>query len=72
MGVAFCIGPCVCCRVPFVFNPMRVPSFRVNGVREPLCERCMGLVNQKRAAIGLPPFTIMPDAYEACEESELE
>jgi hypothetical protein len=72
MGFAYCMGPCLGCGLPFVFNPVRVPSFRVKGVREPICERCMTLINAKRDAAGLPPFTIMPDAYEACDESELE
>ena len=71
MGYAMCMAPCLaCCRV-FSFNPVAVPSFRVNGVKEPLCEACMGLINRKREAAGLKPFDIRPDAYEPCDESEL-
>jgi hypothetical protein len=58
--------------VPFIFNPMRVPSFPVNGSREPICERCMALINAKRLAAGMPPHSILPGAYEACDEAELE
>jgi hypothetical protein len=72
MGVAFCTGSCLACRRPFTFNPMRVPSLRVNGVREPICEGCMtGRINPLRVEKGLPPFEILPGAYEACDESEL-
>jgi hypothetical protein len=72
LGFAYCVGPCLICNIPFVFNPMKVPSITVKGTREPICERCMnGRVNPARIAKGLPPFEIMPDAYDACDESEL-
>jgi hypothetical protein len=72
MGYVFCTAPCLACGIPFIFNPMRVPSLRINGVREPICESCMiGRINPTRVARGLAPFEIMPGAYEACDESEL-
>jgi hypothetical protein len=72
MGFAYCTGPCLTCGGLFIFNPMRVPSFRVNGIREPVCEDCLtGVINPRRVEAGLPPFEIMRGAYEACDESEL-
>ena len=57
------LGACYVCRVPFTFNPLHVPSVRVNGVREPICEPCMAHVNRERIARGQDPFDIHPDAY---------
>lgn len=72
MGYALAIGPCLLCKQPFTFNPMRVPSFRVNGVKEPICQHCMELANVKRKEMGMEPFPIDPEAYEAADEQELE
>ena len=71
MGYAMMVGPCIGCGHIFGFNPMRVPSVRVNGVREPICLACVTLANEKRKELGLEPFVIKPDAYEACDENEL-
>jgi hypothetical protein len=60
------------CKQIFTFNPVRVPSIRVSGSREPICGRCIENINLKRVAAGVPPFTIAPDAYDACDEGELE
>ena len=72
MGYALATGSCLTCQQVFTFNPVRVPSFRVNGKREPLCSRCIEIINQKRVAAGVPAFVIAPDAYDACDEQELE
>jgi hypothetical protein len=32
----------------------------------------MGIINQRRIEAGVEPFTIQPDAYEACDEQELD
>jgi hypothetical protein len=73
MGYAIAMSPCLCCKRVFAYNPMRVPSSSaVTGKREPICQGCMIQLNQKRAAMGLPPFPVNPDAYEACDEGELE
>jgi len=32
--------------------------------REPLCEACVTLANRERAAKGLEPFPVHPEAYE--------
>jgi hypothetical protein len=55
----------------FTFNPVKVPSFRVNGSKEPICGLCIELINKKRVAAGVHPFTIAPDAYDVCDEGEL-
>lgn len=71
MGYAFATSPCVACHGLFSYNPMKVPSIRVNGAREPVCPACMALANAKRVANGLPPHAIADDAYEPCDEREL-
>lgn len=71
MGYVIAMGSCLACRQVFSFNPMRVPSIRVNGVLEPVCGACMALVNAKRVAAGVEPHPIMDGAYGACNESEL-
>jgi hypothetical protein len=72
MGYALATGACLTCKRIFTFNPVRVPSFRVNGTREPICQGCIETINLKRVANGVPPFTIAHDAYDACDEGELE
>jgi hypothetical protein len=54
-----------------MFNPNKVPSVRINGVKQPLCKACVDKVNAKRALIGMPPFKIEPGAYEAASEDEI-
>ncbi len=55
----------------FSFNPHKVPSLRVAGIREPICLDCMTLGNKKREEMGLAPHPINQDAYEAIREEEL-
>lgn len=71
MGVVLCTSACIGCGRIFSYNPMRVPSVTVKGSREPICEACVKRVNPMRIANGLPPIIPLPDAYEACDESEL-
>ena len=71
MGFAFCISPCFGCQQPFTFNPLRVPSYRHNGVRMPICRSCVSLVNVKRKKNGLDPIIYSEDAYEPIREEEL-
>jgi hypothetical protein len=71
MGYAMALGECLLCSKPFYFNPVKVPSFRVNGVKQPMCSLCMEQVNLKRKLMGVEEFVIPSDAYEACDESEL-
>ena len=71
MGYAFVIGSCLVCKRQFTYNPVRVPSFRVDGVKEPICQSCIDFVNKKREEAGTKPFIIHPEAYKACDENEL-
>lgn len=71
MGYAMMFGTCANCHLPFSFNPVKVPSVRVNGAKEPICKTCIDAANPERVKQGLPPLEYAPDAYEACEENEL-
>lgn len=68
---AFAIGQCYTCKRTITFNPVKVPSIRINGVREPVCADCIARANPVRVSKGLPPIEILPDAYGSCDESEL-
>lgn len=70
-GYALAYGTCLACRTTFGFNPLRVPSLTVDGDRKPVCSNCMGLVNQKRKKMGLPPHPVLPGAYDPAPISEL-
>ena len=73
MGYALCTSACFGCGQPFSYNPVRVPSIRDprTGSREPICQACVDRVNPMRIANGLEPIVPAPDAYDACDESEL-
>jgi hypothetical protein len=72
MGYALAFSPCLSCRLPFAYNPVWVPSLRVNGSKEPICQRCFQKLNTLRRERGLDPWPEPhPEAYSACEESEL-
>ena len=73
MGYVFMVAGCYACGRIFSFNPMKVPSIRDrNGVRQPVCRRCMEIANEKRKEKGLEPFSIADGAYEPCDEREVE
>lgn len=75
MAYMFVMGPCYSCGVPFTYNAERVPSIPVlpdgtigaGGRREPICEHCMTVVNERRKAMGMPPHPIREGAYDAQE-----
>jgi len=71
MGYALAYSACYGCKRVFGYNPIRVPSVRINGVREPICRDCFERANQLRKLRGIPTIMMFPDAYEPCEESEL-
>jgi hypothetical protein len=71
MGYALVFGSCISCMRTFGFNPLRVPSIRVNGEKEPVCRECIERANPLRKKNGLPEFTIHPEAYEPVNENEL-
>ena len=72
MGYAMAVGECISCKRIFSFNPMRVPSISINGVREPICQACVTRINPERKKNGVPEIVPHPEAYTACDENELE
>lgn len=71
MGLAFVVGACLVCEKYFTFNPIKVPSFRVNDKKEPICGNCMRIINERRVKLGEAPFIVPKDAYKPCKEEEL-
>jgi hypothetical protein len=71
-GYVVAMGHCFGCGRVFGFNPKRVPSITIKGTREPICAYCVERANPLRIKNGLPPIIPAPDAYEACDEGELE
>jgi hypothetical protein len=71
MSYALATSLCFGCGLMFFYNPMRVPSVVVEGVREPICRWCVDKANVIRKARGMPEIVPLPDAYEACLASEL-
>jgi hypothetical protein len=71
MGVALAMSPCFGCGRIFAYNPTHVPSIPINGVRQPICLDCVHRANPARIKNGLRPIIPHRDAYEPCDESEL-
>ena len=72
MGHVQALGHCILCDNVFPFNPLRVPSIRVAGKREPVCKECIELrVNPYRESQGLEPVVLANDAYDEVDEGEL-
>lgn len=83
-GYVQVLGPCLVCREPFTYNPVKVPSHPArrgpNGLeastdpsdpKEPICEGCITIINAERAKLGEPTWTVAPGAYEAAPEGEV-
>jgi hypothetical protein len=71
-GWVYAMGACICCKGIFSFNPHRVPSTSViTGSKEPICFRCITIINENKAKSGMPLWPVHPDAYEPLPESEL-
>lgn len=64
MGYMIALGNCFGCGALMSFNPDRVPSIRVRGVRQPICKLCVERANPDREKNGLAPIVPMPGAYE--------
>lgn len=64
-------GPCVGCGAMFSFNPHRVPSLPVQGVRKPICRGCIDEASRRRVEQGMQPHPVFPDAYSPLPASEL-
>lgn len=74
MGYMYVLGPCLLCGRVFTFNPEHVPSIPwkngrpdPEGTREPICETCIVVVNDRRKSDGLDEWPVHPDAYEPAE-----
>lgn len=72
MGYITVLSACYGCKQLFTYNPARVPSIRINGLREPVCAACVARVNPERIARGLDPIVPLPGAYEPADEFELD
>jgi len=70
-GYAIVISPCFGCGKTFGYNPHKVPSIPIKGVREPICADCVERANPQRIANGLDPIVVLPGAYEPIDEGEL-
>jgi len=71
MGYAICTSACYGCKRLFSYNPLRVPSLRIDGIKEPFCQDCISRANVARKTKGLDPLVPHPDAYSPCDEGEL-
>ena len=70
-GYAIAISPCFGCGKTFGYNPHKVPSIPIKGVREPVCGDCVERANPIRVANGLDPIVVLPGAYDPIDEGEL-
>ena len=72
---ALVYSPCVSCGIAFGYNPNRVPSIRIEGVRQAVCKNCIEAENIRRKSLNdpeMPLLTYHQDAYSPIPESELE
>ncbi len=72
MGYVMVTASCFGCKRIFSFNPVRVPSITFEGERRPVCRFCIEAVNPQRVKNGLEPVVPHPEAYEPCDESEVQ
>jgi len=71
MGYVLAMSECFCCKQVFGYNPNKVPSIRVQGVRQPICKSCIEQANPLRKQHGLPELIPLPGAYEAEDEDAI-
>lgn len=72
MAYATVFSPCLNCNRVFGYNPHKVPSILVNGVKEPVCLDCIEAENARREANDLELLPEPhPEAYQPIHESEL-
>ena len=48
MGYVTATSPCAGCGQLFTYNPVRVPSIRIGGERQPICRACIDRANPIR------------------------
>ena len=64
-----CIGSCFACSKVITFDPHKVPSLTIDGIREPICSSCHARWNEiHRTSKGLEPIALDPNAYGYAEE----
>ena len=71
MGYVYMTSQCFSCKQLFAYNPHRVPSLTIKGVRQPFCRKCVERANPKRIANGLEAIHVSEEAYEPIREEEL-
>ena len=72
MGYMMAYSMCYGCKRDFFYHPSRVPSVRVNGHREPICQDVCGSGEPPApVANGLEPIVPLPGAYEPADEHEV-
>ena len=71
MGWVTCIAECFGCKKVFGFNPNKVPSIRVSGNKEPICQSCVEWANPLRVENGLEEIQVDPEAYRPLPEEAL-
>jgi hypothetical protein len=59
------MGVCACCAAIVSFDPDRVPTIKINGQKQPLCESCVGEANARRNLLKLQPIVIPEGTYDA-------
>jgi len=70
MAYMWVIGDCINCGTMINFNPNHVPSLIIDGVREPLCEKCFDRWNEiHRISKDYGPVPLHPNAYKPEEVS---
>lgn len=71
MGYVTLMANCIRCGRVFGCNPRKVPSIRVDAVREPVCEDCYHVLAAIQKEHGMAVLPLDPDAYRPMDESEL-
>lgn len=68
MGYAIMMGFCCACHIQIQFNPHKVPSLKIDGIRQPLCQGCAERWNELHPEQAKP---IQEGAYDGFPEEEL-
>jgi hypothetical protein len=71
MLYALAWSPCAVCKKPFGYNPKRVPSITIKGIKQGICKECIEMANEVFREKNEPEFQIHPDAYGAIKTEEL-
>jgi len=72
MGYVFMTSACCNCGQLTSYHPNLVPSIRIHGQREPVCEACIKRENERRQREGEELIVVQPGAYEPVDEHEVD